>query len=173
MKTFIWLFRHVTTTLLVWMWCHSELSTPAFKVNDQTQTQTAVEMHWLSVVHITTEHHTLLDCVTLLFCPSTTLFFSFPFRFILFPTRSLLLLYESPPPVPFPCLVSTGHARLPPWLTNNPKDVSPNTISSPRERHRFAGRLRPHRWLAHRNEPESRNWKKEWLSGGEEPLFPY
>lgn len=171
MKTFIWFFQHVTTTLSGQMWCHSELSIPASKVNDHTQFP-AVEMHWLSVVHITTEH-TLLDCVTLLFCPSTTLFFFFPFWFILFPSRSLPLLYESPPTVPPPCLVSAGHARLPPWLTNNPKDVSPNTICSPRERHRFAGRLRPHRWLAHRNEPESRNWKKEWLSGGEEPLFPY
>lgn len=62
---------------------------------------------------LTTEH-TLLDCITLLFCPSTTLFFSFPFQFILFPTRSLPLLYESPPPVPPPVLLAlVMHACLP------------------------------------------------------------
>lgn len=86
----------------------------------------------------------------------------------------LLLLFSEPPPwillcsfslsLPVsPSLVSCGHACLPPWLTNNPKDVTPNSVCSPRERHRFAGRLRPHRWLAHRNELESRNRKNEWL----------
>lgn len=95
------------------MWCRSELSIAASKVNDQKQFPAVEKMHWLSVVYITTEH-TLLDCVTLLFCPSTTLFFSFPFCFILFPTCSLLLLYESLPPVPSPVLLAlVMHACLP------------------------------------------------------------
>lgn len=59
-------------------------------------------------------------------------FFSLPFRL-----HQLLLLFFS---ACFPSLVSTGHACLPPWLTSNPKDVTPNSVCSPRESHRFAGR---------------------------------
>lgn len=92
----------------------------------------------------------------------------FPALFrILFPlsVRSSSFSISSPFLACLPSLVSTSHACLPPWLTNNPKDVTPSSVCSPRERHRFAGRRQPHRRLAHRNELESKSWKK-WIAAG-------
>ena len=101
----------------------------------------------------------------------------FPALFrILFPlsVRSSSSSISSPFLACLPSLVSAGHACLPPWLTNNPKDVTPSSVCAPRERHRFAGRRQPHRRLAHWNELESKSWKK-WIAAGsrekKNPIF--
>lgn len=70
----------------------------------------------------------------------------------------------------FHSLVSAGHACLPPWLTNNPKDVTLNSVCSPPERgiDLLAG---GNHTDGYRNELKSINWKNEWLPGEEKPTI--